>query len=84
MRVICEYFEGDRIDEFVVVVLSEVEGYKVCALQRSAIDGICVRMLCKPGEDVREVEDGTRSGADGICERLQRDGAVIERKAPEC
>ena len=84
MRVVCEDFEGDRVDVFVIVILGKVERYKVCALQRSAVDGIRVRVLRKPGEDVREVEDGTRSSADGIREGLQRDGAVIERKAPEC
>lgn len=77
MRVIRQHLIGDGIDIFAGVIFGEIKLDKIRILQRRSVDGVSA-VFFNPGENVREVEDGPRRGADGMRERLERQGTEFE------
>lgn len=82
MRIIRENLVRNGIDVLPGLILRNVQLDQVRAFQRRAIDGVRSAVFY-PGEDVGEVEDCSRGGADGVLVWLEGEGAEVEGEASE-
>lgn len=82
MRIIRENLIRNGIDVLPGLILRNVQLDQVRAFQRRSVDGVRSAVF-DPGEDVGEVEDCSRGGADGVLVWLEGEGAEVEGEASE-
>lgn len=82
MGIVGEDLVSDRIHHLSIIVLGEVEFDQLVGFERGASYGVGA-VLLQPWENVGDVEYGAVGTADRVVERLQRNGAEVERQALE-
>jgi hypothetical protein len=79
MSIVCQHFIGDRIHEFLSIILCKVQFDQIRLFQGLAIDWVLV-MFQQPSYDVFMIEYQALGSTDRGVEGLQAQGAEVERE----